>query len=313
MFKRNFARNATTFERTFARKFARTKNEIRAIRLHYFCTVLYAVEQIGTHQSYAQPDGIWQDTMPDEINRLITLLIYFGLVKVGTNFDRYWSVKTLYHGLWARAIMSRLRYRALMALLHVVDPGKEAPDDKLHKVESFINYFKSKCRSLYQPRQHLNIDERMVNSRHRSGIRQYIKDKLTKWGIKLWVLADSSNGYTIDFNVHIGKAAVGEVSKHGLGYDVVMRVMQPFLNQGYRLYVDNFYTSVALMNDLFAQRVPATGTIVETRRGFPENLKNGKQWAKGLRSGKYALGEGSTLPGITMGRQQRRFHVNNHW
>jgi hypothetical protein len=37
----------------------------------------------------------------------------------------------------------------------------------------------------------------MVKSRHRSGIRQYIRDKPTKWGIKLWVLADSSNGYTI--------------------------------------------------------------------------------------------------------------------
>ena len=49
----------------------------------------------------------------------------------------------------------------------------------------------------------------MVKSRHSSGIRQYmyIKDKPTKWGIKLWVLADSSNGYTVDFDVYIGRAA----------------------------------------------------------------------------------------------------------
>ena len=280
-FPRPATRNTMTTAAEFFHLFF-TNETINTICEH---TNSYAVEHIGTHQSYAQADGSWQDTMPDEINRLIALLIYFGLVKVGTNFDRYWSVKTLYHGLWARAIMSRLRYRALMALLHVVDPAKEAPDDKLRKVESFINYFKSKCRSLYQPRQHLAIDERTVKSRHRSGIRQYIKDKPTKWGIKLWVLADSSNGYTIDYNVYIGKAAAGEVSERGLGYDVVMRLMQPFLNQGYHLYVDNFYTSVALMNDLFAQGVPATGTIVETRRGFPENLKNGKQWAKGLPRG----------------------------
>lgn len=116
----------------------------------------------------------------------------------------------------------------------------------------------------------------MVKSRHRSGIRQYIKDKPTKWGIKLWVLADSSNGYTVDFNVYIGKAARTNVSEHGLGYDVVMKLMQPFLHQGYCLYIDNFYTSVALMKELFQQGVPATGTIVETRTGFPQNLKNGK-------------------------------------
>lgn len=90
--------------------------------------------------------------------------------------------------------MPRIRFRALMSLLHVVDPATETPGDKLHKIQSFIDDFKSKCLSLYQRRQQVAIDERMVKSRHRSGICQYIKDKPTKWGLKLWVLADSSNG-----------------------------------------------------------------------------------------------------------------------
>ena len=61
----------------------------------------YANERIfeGTHTSYTKKDGSWEDTTPDEIRRLIALLIYFGLVRVG-NFNLYWSVKTLYHGLW---------------------------------------------------------------------------------------------------------------------------------------------------------------------------------------------------------------------
>ena len=120
----------------------------------------------------------------------------------------------------------------------------------------------------------------MVKSRHRSGIRQFIKDKPNKWGIKLWVLADSSNGYTVDFNVYIGKAAGQNVSANGLGYDVVMKFMRPFLNQGYHLFVDNFYTFVTLFKDLYNQGVLATGTIMETRRDFPASLKNSKEWAK---------------------------------
>ena len=78
----------------------------------------YANEHIvaGSHQSYTQSDGSWKDTTPEEINRLIALLIYFGLVKVGGHTDKYWSTKTLYYGLWARSIMSRTRYKALMAL-----------------------------------------------------------------------------------------------------------------------------------------------------------------------------------------------------
>lgn len=242
----------------------------------------YANEHIieGTHRSYTQSDGSWKDATPDEINRLIALLIYFGLVKVGTNVDRYWSTKSLFNGLWASAIMPRIRFKALMALLHVVDPGAENPEDKLGSVETFIEYFKSRCLDLYQPRQQLAIDERMVKSRHRSGIRQYIKDKPTKWGIKLWVLADSSNGYTIDFNVYIGKAAGRKVSVNGLGYDVVVKLIRPFLNQGYHLYIDNFYTSKVLLKYLFDHGVPCTGTIRENSRGFPANMKNGKQWSK---------------------------------
>ena len=83
-------------------------------------------------------------------------------------------------------------------MLHVVDPGTEDDQDKLRKVTGFLQYFKEKSKSLYQPFQRVAIDERMVKSKHRSGIRQYIKNKPTKWGIKLWVLADSTNGYTCD-------------------------------------------------------------------------------------------------------------------
>ena len=46
------------------------------------------------------------------------------------------------------------------------------------------------------------------------------------------MLADSSNGYTVDFNVYIGKAAGQNVSANGLGYDVVMKLIRPFVKQG---------------------------------------------------------------------------------
>ena len=138
-----------------------------------------------------------------------------------------------------------------------------------------------RCLALNQPRPNLAVDERMVKSRHRSCIRQYIKDKPTKWGIKLWVLADSSKSYTVDFNVYIGKAAGQNVSANGLGYDVVIKHIRPFLKQGYYLFVDNFHTSVTLFKALYNQGVLATGTTVETKRDFPASLKNSKEWAKG--------------------------------
>ena len=93
-------------------------------------------------------------------------------------------------------------------------------------------------------------------------------------GLKLWVLADSENGYTVDFNVYIGKDAAKDTSEHGLGYDVVMKLMEPYLDQGYHLYLDNFYTSSQLVTDLFLHGTPSAGTVKLNRKGFPACLEN---------------------------------------
>ena len=175
---------------------------------------------------------------------------------------------------------TRDRYKALPAFLHVVDPTNETPGNKLRKVEEFLASFKERCSLVYQLSQKLSVDERMVKSKHRSGIRQYMKDKPTMWGLKLWVLADSKNGYTVDLNVYIGKEAAKETSEHGLGYDVVMTLMGPYLDQGYHFYLDNFYISMQLLTDLFQRRACAVGTAKLQRKSFPACLQNLKGWAR---------------------------------
>ena len=75
--------------------------------------------------------------------------------------------------------------KALMAMLHVFDPNEEDEEDKLRKVSSLLEFFKQKCKDLYQPFQCMAVGEKMVKSKHWSGIRQYIKDQSTKWGVKL--------------------------------------------------------------------------------------------------------------------------------
>ncbi len=272
-------RNSLTTELDFFRLFL-TPQMVSTVATH---TNTYALSKVGTrgyNRGYTNREGVWHETSDSEIDSFIALLIYFGLVKVGGDTSKYWSTKTIYHGLWARKILSRDRYKALAAFLHVVDPADETPGYKLQKVEEFIASFKERCKLLYQPSQKLAVDERMVKSKHRSGMRQFMKDKPTKWGLKLWVLADSDNGYTVDFNVYTGKNAAKDISQHGLSYDVVMELMDPYLGQGYHLYLDNFYTSPQLVKDLFSKGTPSVGTVKPNRKDFPKSLLNVKAWAK---------------------------------
>ena len=64
-----------------------------------------------------------------------------------------------------------------------------------------------------------------------------------------------------------------------------MKLRQPYLHQGYHLFFDNFYTSITLISDLFELCVPSAGMVRVNRKGFPDNLKDVKTWARGLEKG----------------------------
>ena len=72
-------------------------------------------------------------------------------------------------------------------------------------------------------------------------MKQFIKDKPVRWGFKFWVLACPETRYTYKFEVYTGKRLTK--TNNGLGYDVVMNLMNGMFRQGYHLFVENFYSS----------------------------------------------------------------------
>lgn len=64
------------------------------------------------------------------------------------------------------------------------------------------------------------IDEAMIAFKGRLGMKQYMPQKPTKRGIKVWECADSLNGYVVDLSVYTGKER-GVNTKRGLVYQVV--------------------------------------------------------------------------------------------
>ena len=106
-----------------------------------------------------------------------------------------------------------------------------------------------------------------------TGMAQYMKDKPTKWGMKLFVLSESSSGYTLRFQIYTGKT--NAASEYWLSYDVVMQLIQPScLGTGYHIYMDNFYRSPKLFIDLAGMKLGACGTCRNSRRGCPRGWAN---------------------------------------
>lgn len=152
------------------------------------------------------------------------------------------------------------------------DPGYDKPG-KIRTILDRVNKTFSEHCSLSVS---VPIDEQMIGTKGRLSFLQYMPQKPQKWGIKLWVLADSSNGYVVAFEVYTGAT---ENVQHGLAYSVVMKLMAPYVGLWHRLYVDNFYTSPLLFNDLFNDKILACGIVRQNRRGLPvstERLSQGE-------------------------------------
>ena len=67
------------------------------------------------------------------------------------------------------------------------------------------------------------IDEAMIKFKGRSSLKQYLPKKPIKRGFKVWVRADSHNGYLCNFEIYTGKEKSTEVN---LGAKVVKKAIE---------------------------------------------------------------------------------------
>ena len=96
-----------------------------------------------------------------------------------------------------------------------------------------------------------------------------------KWGIKLWFLCDSISGYCLTFRVYTGRATNTDlIREFGLAYTVVMELMQHYLMIHHHLYADNFFSSMPLVEDLYAADTYYCGTLRKDSVGIPRQLQN---------------------------------------
>ena len=100
------------------------------------------------------------------------------------------------------------------------DPGH----DKLFKVRRFVDLVTAEFESLYTLHQPVTIEEAMIPFKGRLGFKQYMKNKPTKWGVKVFVLSDATNGYVYRLQIYTGKQLDTTVDA-GLCSRVVLELM----------------------------------------------------------------------------------------
>lgn len=128
-----------------------------------------------------------------KVRALLALFTNFGLVQVQNLTDYRSRRPPLNAGLWARRLLSRNRFKSLIAMLHIVDPATEAAGDRLRKIQFKYEAIRWKCMEIYQSRQNISVDERMTRLKGHHHMKVFIKNKPTKWRFKSFALCDSLN------------------------------------------------------------------------------------------------------------------------
>lgn len=120
--------------------------------------------------------------------------------------------------------------------------------DKLWKIRPFLASLLPSFTAVYAPSQNLSLDETLIKFKGRVQFRQFLPLKRNHFGLKGFVTTDSSNGYVLNTIIYTGKE--GPAASKDLASRVVLRLIEPYTNSGYRLYVDNWCTSVPLFLEL---------------------------------------------------------------
>ncbi|XP_026487924.2 piggyBac transposable element-derived protein 4 [Vanessa tameamea] len=137
-------------------------------------------------------------------------------------------------------------------------------EDRLAKIRPIVDHFNKKMNEIYYPGKQLSLDESMVLWRGRLQFRQYFKNKRHKYGIKLYVLAESE-GTVLNFQIYGG--AGDDTSGIGHTQKIVLKLLEEKLDSGHSIYMDNYYNSYDLAIKLLERQTYCTGTLNKNRKG----------------------------------------------
>lgn len=123
--------------------------------------------------------------------------------------------------------IGRDRFMEMWRFLHFVDNTtlSDCSDpnyDRFGKIRPVISAVEQTCRTNYHGSRDQSIDEAMIAFKGRSSMKQHMPMKPTKRGFKVWVRADSENGYVCQLECYTGKQ--GSTAEVGLGGNVVARL-----------------------------------------------------------------------------------------
>ena len=102
--------------------------------------------------------------------------------------------------------------------------------------------------------------------------KQYIPKKRKRFSIKMFKLCDST-GYTYDMNIYLGKDRQRAEQHLTATHATVTNLTRGVEGFWHKLYMDNFFSSPDLYDDLAQKKILCCGTVRPHRKNMPKDLR----------------------------------------
>ncbi|XP_029046929.2 piggyBac transposable element-derived protein 4-like [Osmia bicornis bicornis] len=229
---------------------------------YFFSTIVMETNRYAEVKTNNQ----WKELTVAECRTFLGLLLHMGTIKC-PKLQNYWSIHRLFGFHCFSQHMSRNRFHDILRSLHF--SSMNGSNNRLNKIQPFIDYFNDKMKQVYYPYKELAINEILIPGRDRSAFRRYIAEKKYRHGVKLYVLTESS-GMAVRIEASTGSEddapAKGHVTR------VALRLMEDFLQKGHSLYTDHFCTSFTLSKQLLEAKTYFTGILRGLRKANGEDV-----------------------------------------
>ncbi|KFM73653.1 PiggyBac transposable element-derived protein 3, partial [Stegodyphus mimosarum] len=224
------------------------------------------------------------DITSEEMKAFIGILIVSGYVAVPRR-RMFWENSDDTKNIAVSNAMRRNRFEEIMKYLHFCDNNNIDKEDKYAKLRNMMCMINDRFLKAFPLQQGLDVDEAMIPYYGRHPGKQFIRGKPIRFGFKAWCL-NCPNGYLVQFDFYQGKDAskMENQKEYGLEGSVVLDLISELPKHPFTIAIDNYFTSIRLVEELSNSGFAVVGTARENRIGnCPiETVKNLRKKERGV-------------------------------